>query len=465
MLKTNEDDLFRESTMTFGEHLEELRSRLFRAAMWLAIGVVFGFVFGDRVVKFLETPLTNALSTYLHNRAKQKLEEKYHGTLTPEQAALLTDGYVPDQVWVEPGKVVAPLAQADPALNGLASRLSDYRFTAADVPSGNVKALAMALSSAASDDSAKTPARRLWQRMDAAGREAATKLAASTAEAPAPEQATAVIEAVNRALSDRELYDAADFGDTPISSDLKTLLAAKDKADPDELRRTNWLLLHAALPDYFVAPHPYLASITVWRPGGEVTQLEPKAMNPMEAFMIYLKAAMLSGFILFSPLIFRELWMFVAAGLYPHERRYVYIFLPFSVGLFVAGCAMAFFLAFPPVLEFLFSYNNMLNIEPDTRISEWMSFALFLPLMFGIAFQLPLVMLFLNRVGIITTAGYLKRQKLSVLIIVIAATVLDPSNDPYSMTLMAVSMVALYYLGIVLCMYASRRQPRGLDGE
>jgi sec-independent protein translocase protein TatC len=465
MLKTNEDDLFRESTMTFGEHLEELRARLFRAAIWLAVGVAFGFFFGDKVVKFLETPLTNALSNYLHTRAKQKLEDKYHGTLTPEQSAMLANGYVPDQFWVEPGKVIEQLAQSDSELNRIAPRVSDYRFTTADVPAGNVKALAMALASAASDESAKTPARRLWQRLDATGREAATKLAASTAEAPSPEQATALVEAVNRALADRELYDAAYFGETPIPDDLKALLAAKDKSEPDELRRSNWLLLHAALPDYFVAPHPYLAPITVWRPGGEITQLEPKAMNPMEAFMIYLKAAMLSGFILFSPLIFRELWMFVAAGLYPHERRYVYIFLPFSVGLFIAGCAMAFFLAFPPVLDFLFSYNSMLNIEPDTRISEWMSFALFLPLMFGIAFQLPLVMLFLNRVGIITTAGYLKRQKISVLIIVIAATVLDPSNDPYSMTLMAVSMVALYYLGIVLCMYASRRQPRGLDGE
>jgi sec-independent protein translocase protein TatC len=463
MLKTNEDDLFRESTMTFGEHLEELRVRLFRAALWLVIGVVIGFIIGDRVVRFIQTPLTQALESYVRKWSDKKLKDKYGSSLTPEQSSLVADGHIPDTIQIEPNKVINSLAGSDPDLSRLAPHVSEYRFTAADAPNGNVKALAMALASAATDESAKTPARRLWQKLDQAGREAAKKLAGSTDEAPAPEQSAALVEAVNRALSDRDLYDDAYFSGVRLPDKVAESLKTKDKLTTDDLRRTNWSLLSAALPDYFVEPHPFLVSLTIWRPASEGTQTQLIAMNAMEAFMIYLKAAMLTGFILFSPLIFRELWMFVASGLYPHERRYVYIFLPFSVGLFIAGCAMAFFLAFPPVLDFLFSYNLSLNIAPEPRISEWMSFALFLPLMFGVAFQLPLVMLFLNRIGMISTEAYKKRWRISVLVIAIAAAVLDPSNDPYSMTLMAASMVALFFLGIGLCMFASHRKPRGLD--
>ena len=212
-------------------------------------------------------------------------------------------------------------------------------------------------------------------------------------------------------------------------------------------------------PDAIAAPHPYLASLSVWRPGSEDERFRPKAMGTMEAFIIFIKAALLSGLILFSPLIFRELWMFVAAGLYPHERRYVYIFLPFSVLLFISGALLAFFAAFPPVLHFLLAFNDWLGIPPEMRISEWLSFVLFLPLAFGLGFQLPLVMLFLNRIGLVSVAAYWRGTRLAILVIFVAAPILNPSPDPYSMLLLALPMTMLYFLGILLCQYASRRHP------
>ena len=77
-------------------------------------------------------------------------------------------------------------------------------------------------------------------------------------------------------------------------------------------------------------------------------------------------------------------------------------FLPFSVGLFLAGVLMAFFVVFPPVLNFLLGFNQFLGIKNEPRINDWLSFVLFLPLAFGIGFQLPLVMLFANRIGLIS---------------------------------------------------------------
>ena len=113
-----------------------------------------------------------------------------------------------------------------------------------------------------------------------------------------------------------------------------------------------------------------------------------------------------SGLVLSSPWVFYQLWAFVAAGLYRHERQYVKKFLPFSLGLFLGGVLLCFFGVLPLTLKFLLQFNVWLGIEPTLRISEWMSFATILPLVFGLAFQTPLVMLFLARIGIFTADDY-----------------------------------------------------------
>jgi len=158
--------------------------------------------------------------------------------------------------------------------------------------------------------------------------------------------------------------------------------------------------------------------------------------------------------------VFYQLWSFVAAGLYSHERRYVYIFFPFSLGLFLAGAALAFFVVFKPVLSFLFSFNSWMGIEPDPRISEWLGFVLILPLGFGVGFQLPLVMLFLERSGLAATQFYLNQWRLAVLTIAVIAMLLTPP-DPYSMTLMLVPLTLLYFGGILLCRLMPRLKSPG----
>ena len=143
----------------------------------------------------------------------------------------------------------------------------------------------------------------------------------------------------------------------------------------------------------------------------------------------------------------------------------MYTFLPFSVGLFLAGAFMAFFIAFPPVLKFLLSFNSFLGISPEPRISEWLTFVLFLPLAFGIGFQLPLVMLFVHRIGLVSVETYLKQWRVAILVILVTATLLCPSPDLYSMLLMAVPMIVLYFGGIGLCHWSQKRRPKALGGE
>jgi len=198
-------------------------------------------------------------------------------------------------------------------------------------------------------------------------------------------------------------------------------------------------------------PSMDMVKTRIWRPAtARLTTL-----SPHESFMIWVKAGVVTGLLLASPYIFYQIWVFVAAGLYPHEKKYVFIYLPFSVVLFLAGACLAFFFVFGPVLDFLFSFSRMLNIDPDLRISEVISFVLFLPLGFGIAFQLPLVMLFVHRIGLISIEMYLEKWRVAILGIAVISMLLTPS-DPYSMLLMAIPLTALYFLGIGLCKWMPR---------
>ena len=185
---------------------------------------------------------------------------------------------------------------------------------------------------------------------------------------------------------------------------------------------------------------------------------KPITLNVQEAFMTYLKVALIGGIVLTSPWIFYQIWQFVAAGLYPNEQRYIYVFLPFSLVLFLSGITFCFYLVFPFVLSFLLGFNDWLGVTPQIRLSEWISFAVLMPLLFGVSFQLPLVMLFLERLSIFDAKIYREKRRIAVLVIAIASMMLTPA-DPASMILMMIPLVLLYELGIWLCQYIAQRNP------
>ena len=212
------------------------------------------------------------------------------------------------------------------------------------------------------------------------------------------------------------------------------------------------------------AKEPDPVPVVFFQPLADDPRTHVEALNSQEPFMIYLKVSMFVGAILAGPWVFYQIWAFVAAGLYRKEKRYVHIFLPFSIALFLVGAAMAFFLVFEPVLRFLFSFNSFLKIDPRPRINEWMSFVLMMPLGFGISFQLPLVMLFMERIGIFTVEAYLSSWRIAILAIFVLAMVLTPSGDPYSMMLMAAPLTVLYFGGILLCRFLPRQQSQFEEG-
>lgn len=173
-------------------------------------------------------------------------------------------------------------------------------------------------------------------------------------------------------------------------------------------------------------------------------------LAPLEAMTIFFMVCVIAGLVLSSPWVFYQAWAFVAAGLYRHERHYVMRYLPFSLGLFLTGVLSCFFFVLPVTLGFLLRFNVWLGLEPTLRLTDWMSFATMLPLVFGVCFQTPLVMLLLERIGIFTVEDYRAKRRMAILIIVIAGAVLTPGQDPFSQVLLAGPMIILYELGIVL---------------
>ena len=174
------------------------------------------------------------------------------------------------------------------------------------------------------------------------------------------------------------------------------------------------------------------------------------SLAPLETITIYFMICMVSGLVITSPWVFYQGWAFIAAGLYRHERHYVKKFLPFSLGLFLSGVFLCFFGVLPYTLQFLLQFNVWLGIEPTMRITDWMSFATILPLVFGVSFQTPLIMLFLERIGIVSGDDFRNKRKIAIVIIVAAAAILTPGPDMFSQVMLAVPMVLLYELGLIM---------------
>ncbi len=176
-----------------------------------------------------------------------------------------------------------------------------------------------------------------------------------------------------------------------------------------------------------------------------------KTQSAQEAMVVYFKVAILCSFVVASPWVFFQAWSFVAAGLYPHERAYVYKFLAPSVGLFLSGVLLCQFVVLPGAVKALIGFNNWIELDPDLRLNEWLGFALLLPIVFGISFQTPLVMFFFNRLGTFGWKDYWSKWKHAMLLLAVLSAVITPTPDAITMMYLFVPMYALYFLGIAVC--------------
>jgi len=354
-------DLFDDTTMTFGEHLEVLRVHLWKSIVGIAIGVILSMFVGDKIIGILKAPIDKALrDANIHNvqddMKEVNLADYFKGWFTEDETPVESKPAQPE---------IDPLSDKITVQVEVSELVGVLRKVAPEV--------------LAETEPTEQP----------------------TADSSAADTDTAEPRSVELTLQSEEfaiLKKAADRFNTPVTFRVE------------------------------------------------------------EAFVTYLKVTVVAGMMLASPWVFYQIWQFVAAGLYQHERKYVHIYLPLSIGLFLFGAVFCFYLVFPLVLSFLISFSQWLGVELQPRLSEYISLVLLMPAMFGISFQLPLVMLFAERIGVVTVETYTENWRMSVLVISIVSMLLTPS-DPGSMLLMLAPLIVLYFGGIQLCKMKPREQP------
>ena len=181
--------------------------------------------------------------------------------------------------------------------------------------------------------------------------------------------------------------------------------------------------------------------------------------EPTEALMLYVKIAIIAGILIASPGVMAQLWLFVAPGLYSHEKKMAVPFIAASSILFISGAAFAHYYVFPLTFKFFGSFqSDAITFMP--RIEPAFGLYMKLVLIFGAIFQMPTVVALLARLGLITARFMWKNFKYAFLAIFIIGAVLSPGTDPVGQIAMAGPMVVLYILSIVFAwIFGKKRKP------
>ena len=166
-----------------------------------------------------------------------------------------------------------------------------------------------------------------------------------------------------------------------------------------------------------------------------------------EGFFTYIKVAFLSGLMVSSPVIFYQAWSFISPGLYRSEKRYVLPFTFFSVLFFVGGAIFGYFLVFPFAFEFFMSFNTE-RITALPSMKEYLAFTTKLLIAFGVSFELPIIIIFLNKLGLVTVKGLTKNRKYVLVGAFIVSAILTPP-DVVTQVMMALPLMILYEMGII----------------
>lgn len=182
-----------------------------------------------------------------------------------------------------------------------------------------------------------------------------------------------------------------------------------------------------------------------------------------EAFWMNLKVAFVAGLIPALPIIFYQLWKFVAPGLLPKERKYVLPFVITATALFLLGASFCFFIILPFAISFLLTYKVGDLLVPWLSVGEYVDFCLKFILAFGAVFELPILIIFATRIGIVTPKTLAKNRKYAILFAFIAGAILTPTPDAFNQTLMAVPIIVLYEAGILVSRFFVKKKSTVTD--
>jgi sec-independent protein translocase protein TatC len=170
--------------------------------------------------------------------------------------------------------------------------------------------------------------------------------------------------------------------------------------------------------------------------------------SSIEPFMIYLKVGLYAGLFAASPLIFWQIWLFVAPGLYRRERRKIAPFVSAATTFFIGGAVFCYKVILPPAFEFLINTAGP-DIKPMLMMDDQLGLVMMLLLAFGIIFEMPLILTLLAMIGVVDYKFLSKYRRHAIVLNVIIAAVVTPTGDPFNLALMALPMILCYELGIL----------------
>lgn len=186
-----------------------------------------------------------------------------------------------------------------------------------------------------------------------------------------------------------------------------------------------------------------------------VLQDEPlRFFSLMEPFIVHIKVAVYSGIFFSIPVILYQIWMFVAPGLLPKERKYLLPFIFLGSLFFLLGSSLCYFIILPYGTQFFINFAP--ELQPTINIANWISFCVRLILVFGFVFQLPLILVLLSKIGLVSSQSLSKMRKYAYLLFFLTGAILTPP-DPLTQSLMAVPLIFMYELSVILSRLFGRK--------
>ncbi|UCD41295.1 MAG: twin-arginine translocase subunit TatC [Chloroflexota bacterium] len=186
------------------------------------------------------------------------------------------------------------------------------------------------------------------------------------------------------------------------------------------------------------------------------------AIDPTEPIGTFMRVALLTAFAVTLPYIILEIWLFVAPGLSRDSRIFGLYAIPIAVIFFIGGMAFAYFVLLPTAIPFLVNFGG---ITSQIRPSSYIRFVTSIMFWIGVAFQFPLIIYVLARVGLIRAKVLKENWRLAVVIIAVLSAMITPTIDPVNMGLVMGPMIVLYFLGIVLANIAERSRARDMSNR
>jgi len=177
--------------------------------------------------------------------------------------------------------------------------------------------------------------------------------------------------------------------------------------------------------------------------------------RPTEAFIAYIKVAMVAGLFVASPVVFYHVTMFVAPGLKPSEKKWIFRLIPVSVILFLSGATFAFFVVLPVTLHFFLSFQTE-SLNPLFQVGDFLGFITGILALCGATFQLPLILFFLSLAGIVNSKQLRDNRRLAIFLSALVAAVATPTPDAFTMGVVALPIWILFEISVILIRITGR---------